>query len=271
MEFRPGDTAFVTGAAGGIGRGIAEALIAQGMRVALADRDVAELETTVAELAESGADVLAVPLDVTDREAWAEAATAVHSAFGTVRVLVNNAGVSTLGMRFEEVEPRVWDSVVAINLTGVYNGLHAFYDDVLLTKGYIVNTASVGGLMGAPALSPYSTTKAAVIALTESLRAELRDHGVGVSVLCPGGVRSRLWRTSRSVRGLPDVDVPPEDGSAQSATAAMLPREVGDRVVDAMRHDILYIMTHPEMRMVSDYRVTELEAGWEFAASFGSR
>jgi NAD(P)-dependent dehydrogenase (short-subunit alcohol dehydrogenase family) len=271
MEFRAEDAALVTGGAGGIGRGIAEAFIAQGMRVALADRDVAELEATVNELTAAGAQVIAVPLDVTDRDAWNDAVEAVHSAFGPVRVLVNNAGVSTLGMRFDEVEPKVWDSVVAINLTGVYNGLHAFYDDVLLTKGYIVNTASMGGLMGAPGLSPYSTTKAAVIALSESLRAELRDHGVGVSVLCPGGVRSRLWRTSRSVPGLPDTEVPPEDGSAQSATAPMLPREVGDRVVDAMREDILYIMTHPEMRMISEYRAAELETGWSFAAGFGSR
>ena len=108
----------------------------------------------------------------------------------------------------------------------------------------------MGGLLGSvPNLAPYAATKFAVVGLSESLRVELAADGIGVSVLCPGGVRSRLWRTSRRVRGLPDTDTAPTDISGQSASPdAMDPYLVGLRVVDAVRDNELYVITHPEMR-----------------------
>jgi hypothetical protein len=109
----------------------------------------------------------------------------------------------------------------------------------------------MGGLVGFPTLAPYAATKFAVVGLSDALRAELADEGIGVSVRCPGGVRSRLWRTSRAVRGLPDTDVPPDDMSAQSASAGMEPYEVGTRVVDAIIADEPFILTHPEMWAVT--------------------
>lgn len=121
-----GKVAFITGAAGGIGLGIAQALVEVGVKVALADIDEAALDKSVAELAESGAEVVSVPLDVTDRSGWAGAVERVRAALGTVRVLVNNAGISTNGMLFDDVDPQVWDRVMDINLTGVYNGVHYF-------------------------------------------------------------------------------------------------------------------------------------------------
>lgn len=270
MEIAAGAVAFVTGGAGGIGRGIAEALAEQGARIALADRDEAELAVAVHEMSSAGAEVIAVPFDVTDRDSWTQASNSVHESLGPVQVLVNNAGVSTLGVPFDEVAPTVWDRVVAINLTAVYDGIRTFLDDLIRTHGYIVNTASAGGLAGAPLLAPYSATKAAIIALSESLNAELAEAGVGVSALCPGGVRSRLWRTSRAIRGLPDVDAPPDDLSGQSATAAMLPIEVGRRVVNGIRHADLYIMTHPGLRAITDQRSERINAGWDSAARFAA-
>jgi NAD(P)-dependent dehydrogenase (short-subunit alcohol dehydrogenase family) len=239
------------------------------MRVVLTDIDGPALEQAAAELEAAGAEVMALQLDVTDRRDWVTAAERVPAAMGPVQLLVNNAGVSTNGLRFDEVGPGLWDRVVAINLTGVYNGTHHLLGGMIAAGGgHIVNTSSLGGLMGFPLLSAYSATKAAVVALSESLRAELADAGVGVSVLCPGSVRTRLWRTSRAVRGLPDVEVPPEDASGQSARAEMGPDEVGRRVLDAVLADEPYIFTHPEFRSVLEDRHRSLAQAFDRAEAF---
>jgi NAD(P)-dependent dehydrogenase (short-subunit alcohol dehydrogenase family) len=269
MDNLPGKVAFITGSAGGIGLGIARACAEAGMKVALSDIDEITLEQSAAELRETGAEVIAVPLDVTDRAGWAAAAHDVPEAMGPVQMLVNNAGVSTNGMLFQEIGPELWDRVVSINLTSVYNGVHYFLDGMRAAGGgHIVNTSSMGGLRGLARLSPYAATKFGVVGLSESLRAELAEHGIGVSVLCPGRVRSRLWRTSRTVRGLPDTDVPPDDASGQSARAAMTPDEVGRRVLDAVTADELYIFTHPELREIVVQRNELLMHGFDRAAEF---
>ena len=135
--------------------------------------------------------------------------------------------------------------------------------------GHIVNTSSMGGLIGSPALAPYSAAKFGVVGLSESLRAELAEWGIGVSVLCPGGVRSRLWRTSRPVRGLPDADIPPLDVSGQSARPeAMDPYEVGRRVLDAVVADEFYIITHPEFRAAIEGHNEALLHGFDRAKEF---
>lgn len=263
---------FVTGAAGGIGLGIARACVRAGMKAVLADIDESELAQAAARLAGAGAEVMVVPLDVTDREAWARAARAVPAAVGPVQLLVNNAGVSTLGMRFDEIAPELWDRVVDINLTGVYNGVRAFLSGMRAAGGgHIVNTSSVGGLFGAPVLAPYCATKFGVVGLSEALRAELAPDGIGVSVLCPGSVRTRLWRTSRVVRGLPDLDTPPDDISGQSARAEMSPDEVGRRVLDAILADEPYIITHPELRTALTDRHARLLDGFDRAEAFARR
>lgn len=202
MKDLAGKVAFITGAAGGIGLGIARACAHAGMKVVLADIDEVVLQQSAADLIARGAEATAFPLDVTDRDGWARAREAVSSSVGPVQLLVNNAGVSTLGMRVEEIGPELWDRVIAINLTGVYNGVHYLLDGMRdAGGGHIVNMSSAAGLFGAALLAPYAATKFAVVGLLEVLQAELAEHGIGVSVVCPGGVRSRLWRTSRVVRG----------------------------------------------------------------------
>ena len=269
-----GKVAFVTGSAGGIGLGIARAFAEAGMKIVLSDIDGPALEQSAAELAkETSAEVIAVPLDVTDRGGWARVAREVPAALGPVQLLVNNAGVSTLGMRFDEIGPELWDRVISINLTGVYNGVHYFLDGMRAAGGgHIVNTSSMGGLIGFPTLSPYSASKFAVVGLSEALSGELAESGIGVSVLTPGRVRSRLWRTSRAVRGLPDTDIPPSDASGQSAgPGGMDPDEVGRRVVDAVVANELYIITHPEMREFITQRHQRVMHGFDRAEAFGSK
>lgn len=269
MKDLAGKTAFITGSAGGIGLGIATALAEAGVRITLSDIDEAELEKSAAKLAESAGDVIAVPLDVTDRAGWLAAVQEVESALGPVQILVNNAGVSTSGMGIDEITPELWDHVVAINLTGVYNGIHYFLDGMRAAGGgHIVNVSSAAGLMGVPELTPYSATKFALVGFSEALRAELAESGISVSVLCPGGVRSRLWRTSRRIRGLPDTDAPPDDWSGQSANATMEPYEVGRRVLDAILSDELYIHTHPEFAPYVVRRHEEMMQAFDRAEAF---
>jgi NAD(P)-dependent dehydrogenase (short-subunit alcohol dehydrogenase family) len=264
-----GRVAFVTGSAGGIGLGIARACADAGMKVVVSDIDEATLELAAAELRGTGAEVMAFPLDTTDREGWARAVREVPSAMGPVQLLVNNAGVSTLGTRVEDIDPEMWDRVIAINLTGVYNGVHHFLGGMREAGGgHIVNTSSMAGLLPVPMLLPYCSTKAALVGFSEALRYELKPSGIGVSVLCPGQVRSRLWRTSRVVRGLPDIDVPPTDGTAGSADADMGPDEVGRRVLEAVLADDLYVMTHADGREMLTKRHERLLRAFDRAEAF---
>jgi NAD(P)-dependent dehydrogenase (short-subunit alcohol dehydrogenase family) len=250
-----GKVAFVTGSAGGIGLGIARACVEAGMKVVLADIDEGALEQSAAELNAAGAGVMTVALDVTDRDGWERAARDVSAAMGPVQLLVNNAGVSvsTLGLRLDETGPELWDRVVGINLTGVYNGVRCFLGGMRAAgSGHIVSTSSMAGLLGsAPMLAPYCASKFAVVGFSEALRAEVAGYGIGVSVLCPGGVRTELWRSSRTVLGLPEVDdLAPELSrlSASTASDAMDPDEVGLRVLEGVVADELYIFTDATCR-----------------------
>jgi NAD(P)-dependent dehydrogenase (short-subunit alcohol dehydrogenase family) len=262
--------ALVTGAAGGIGLGMARAFAEAGMKVAIADIDVKTLSEAAADLERLGATVLAVPLDVADLSSWKAAAEAVEARLGPVQLLCNNAGVSTLGMKFDAISPELWGKVVDINLNGVFNGVHTFLNGMRAAGGgHIVNTSSMGGMLGVADLSPYVATKFGVVGLSEALRAEFAADGIGVSVLCPGGVRSRLWRTSRPIRGLPDVDTPPDDASGQSGRAAgMDPYEVGQRVVEAVLANELYIFTHAEFKAPLARRGEQILAAVDRAAAF---
>jgi NAD(P)-dependent dehydrogenase (short-subunit alcohol dehydrogenase family) len=240
-----GKVAFITGAAGGIGLGIARACVGAGMKVAMADIDAAELERSAEALGRNGGDVRAVPLDVTDLGAWEAARQRVEADLGVVQLLCNNAGVSAMGIAIEELTPDLWRNVNAVNYDAVFYGVRTFLSGMEATgSGHIVNTSSNSAAIGAlPKLAVYVASKAAVIGLSEALRVDLAPRGVGVSVLIPGAVRSRLWRTSRRVRGLPDIETPPEDISGQSARAPGDPVKVGKMVLDAVLRDDPYIFT----------------------------
>jgi NAD(P)-dependent dehydrogenase (short-subunit alcohol dehydrogenase family) len=184
--------AFVTGAAGGIGLGMARAFAEAGMKVAIADIDAKTLAEAGAELEQAGATVFTVPLDVADLASWQTAAEAVERRLGPVQILCNNAGVSTLGMKFDTISPELWRKVVDINLNGVFNGVHTFLEGMRSAGGgHIVNTSSMGGMFGVANLSPYVATKFAVVGLSEALRAELACFAPAVCAADCGARRGR--------------------------------------------------------------------------------
>ncbi|TDE44784.1 SDR family NAD(P)-dependent oxidoreductase [Nonomuraea mesophila] len=262
MENLRGTTAFITGGARGIGLGIARALAGRGVRMALADIDAMALDAAKNELATRAPDAGSVQtfeLDVRDRAAFAAVADQAEQRLGPVSLLINNAGVS-LGLRkvSEQVTYPIWDYITGVNVDGVNNGVQTFLPRMLSRggPGHIVNTASVAGLgvfPGRSAAYGYTASKAAVIALTETLHHGLRDEGaaIGASVLLPGLVATAI--TTNSLHAAPDDIVPP----GERARVAELARQgaeiiavhgrdidtVGEQVVEGILDNRLYILT----------------------------
>jgi NADP-dependent 3-hydroxy acid dehydrogenase YdfG len=223
VEELAGRVAVVTGAASGIGRGIAEALAAQGMRIVAADIDGGQLAVTGAQLRGTGAEVIERVTDVRDAVAVQALAAAALEAYGAVHVICNNAGVATLGYQWE-TDLADWSWVIDVNLWGVIHGVRTFVPILLRNThgGHVVNIASVGGIVAGPLTGPYAATKHAVVGLSKSLRAELAMNGaqVGVSVVCPGRVGTSI---------LDHVNQRPES----VATPELSPQ--AQAVMDAMR------------------------------------
>ena len=262
MNDLEGKTAFVTGAASGIGLGMAKALLGAGMNVVLADVRAASLRTAAASL--DGRDrVRAVALDVTDRAGWARAADEAERAFGHVHVLCSNAGVNIIGAT-QDATFEDWEFCLGVNLGGAINAVRTFTPRLLAhgEGAHIVITASVSGLFTGAGTGVYATSKYALVGLAESLRADLRPRGIGVSALCPGPVKSELFESTGEVRprALAHSGAVPvvSSGASREATpifaTAMTSDEVGERVVKGIRRDDLYIMTHTEIRAVLEAR-----------------
>lgn len=196
-EFRPA-TAIITGGASGIGRALAAALVARGTYAVLADLDAEAAERTARELTAIGpGQAVAAALDVADRDAVVALVEQVTADRGRLELMVNNAGVLFAGP-FEETTERHWDKAIDVNLRGVINGAHAAYGVMLRQRvgkesaGVILNTGSLAGLIPAPTMTPYATTKWAVVGFSQALRAEARRHGIQVNVICPGYVDTKL-------------------------------------------------------------------------------
>lgn len=253
-----GRVAVVTGGASGIGRGIAEALIEAGAKVVVADVEAEPLFTTAAEIGAT-----AVRTDVSSFDDVRALAEATLEQFGRVDILCNNAGVGHLAP-FDDLTSADFKWVIDVNIWGVVNGMTTFLPIIRDTSdaGWIVNTASMAGLFNVPGMAAYALSKAAVVALTETVAQELAVEGgrVGVSVLVPGLVRSAI---GDSERNRPDGrrTAPPQ--LDQIPPGRMLePLEVGRDVVDSIRHRRLYIVTHPEMLPVVAQRHRRIEAAF---------
>jgi NAD(P)-dependent dehydrogenase (short-subunit alcohol dehydrogenase family) len=253
MQDVKGKVAFVTGGSSGIGRGIALAFARAGMCVVVSGRRQAHLDES-AELFESeGLDVHGVRLDVTDREAVEQAAAETEERFGAVHVLVNNAGIGLGGHSIADARQGDWDWIIDVNIKGVAHGLQAFLPRIRAhgEGGHIVNTSSMGGLLPVVA-GLYSMTKAAVIALSETLHIELAGENIGVSAYCPGPVRSNIGsgtadrpaRYADTGYGPPD----PERAKRMHTMPYMSAEEAGERVLNGVRRNDLFILTHPEFR-----------------------
>lgn len=241
--------AVVTGAGSGIGRALVVRMHAEGMHVVLADRDEGALQEVRDSLDGNGR-VLAVPTDVTVQEDLDALVASTVDAFGHVDLVCNNAGVQVTGSSWD-LPLEVWRWVLDVNLMGVVHGIRSFVPR-LRQQGYghIVNTASMAGFVGGPRCGPYIASKAAVTMLSEVLWHELQADGghVGVTVLCPGAVDTRLHDNVRSrpadvhaaVEALPDA---PAHGGSESSQHRMDPADVAARVVDAVRDDRFYVFT----------------------------
>ena len=271
----PGRVAVVTGAASGIGLGLARRFAAEGLRVVLADVEEPALAKAAASIAESGASVLAVATDVADRRSVEALRDAALSRFGAVHVVCNNAGVGGPHGPLWECPPAEWDWVLGVNLNGVMNGVRAFMP-VLLSQdaGHLVNTSSIFGVF-AGTLGPYGVSKHAVTALTETLYFNLQSQGVahvGVSVLCPGAVRTNFGTSSRN---RPAWAGPAEAGQAgpaeaerasaerfdQLAALGASPAEVAGMVLDGIRSRRFYILTSDNRHAAVRRRGEEVVAG----------
>lgn len=254
MEQLEGKVAVVTGAASGIGLALARSFGAEGMRLVLADLDGDGLAAAASELSSSGTEVIAQVTDVSKAVDVEELAVATRAAFGTAHVLCNNAGVGAGGVLWELSEAD-WQWVLGVNLWGVIHGVRSFVPMLVAQdEGYVVNTASVAGLISAPMMGAYNVSKHGVVTLTETLFNDLRMRGsaVGCSVLCPSWVNTRIWD---SARNRPE-DLQNESGGALDAlvanpeaaqaffAAAMSPEDVAAMVIDAIRTETFYILTH---------------------------
>jgi NAD(P)-dependent dehydrogenase (short-subunit alcohol dehydrogenase family) len=230
-----GKTAIVTGAGGGIGAGIAEALVEKGMKVVVTDINPAWAQ---AEAERIGGGVLGLQHDVTSLDSWRQVKEAAQQAFGEVEVLCNNAGVSQQFKLLDEVSPEEFDRLMAINVRGVYNGVVTFAGDMRARgHGHIVNTASVNGFLPHGTFAAYTASKFAVAGMSEALRAELEPFGVGVSILYPGLTRSRMSEGQQ-----PGLD---PKAAEMLRSRMMQPIWLGRAVARAIEDNSLHIVTHP--------------------------
>lgn len=265
MQDLTGKTALVTGAASGIGLGIAGALARAGMHLVLADLRPEPLEQARTTLAAAGARVISVLTDVSDPASVAAAGSAAEQAFGKLHVVVNNAGVAMHGIPIEQATPEVWRRVIGVNVMGVIHGIHALVP--LIRRhgegGHVVNTASISGFFVREGRNQggYAMTKYAVVALSEALEQETKGSGIGVSVLCPGPVRTPFFAsgTASGLTGAPRAE--PTGGF----TGRIEPEAVGARVVHAIRHDEFYIFTHANERAVVQARHARIAAALDRA------
>ncbi len=250
--------AVITGAASGIGRGMAERFAAEGMTVVLADIEEKPLFKLETELRDKGATVLAVKTDVSNAQDVENLATRTIDAFGAVHILCNNAGVVCSRPIWEHTIAD-WEWVLGVNLWGVIHGIRTFVPKMLSqnTECHIVNTASILGLIRSPGQGVYKVSKHGVVALSETLADELAQINslIQVHVLCPGWVQTGILNTERN---RPDSLQNPETEVDHTVTggfirnahvemqAGLLPAEVAEHVVNAIQNGVFYIHTHPE-------------------------
>ena len=263
-----GRTAFVTGAASGIGLAISRAFGEASMNVMLADIEPSALEHAVSDLRAAGLSVGGTSCDVADPASVERAAQATYQAFGNVHIVCNNAGVAARG-GIDAISLDNWRWVLDVNLMGVLHGIRTFLPHIRGhgEGGHIVNTASMAGFSGGLGFSPYVASKFAVVGMSEGLVMQLKPHNIGVSVLCPGFVRTRISESGRNRQphyGQSPVLDPSSPAAALIAEVArrveagLDPAEVAARVLHAVRENHFYVFTHPEMRQELEERFADI-------------
>jgi len=265
-----GKTAVVTGGASGIGRAMAESFAGEGMRVVMADIESEALGHVAGALGATGASVIAVPTDVSSAEQVQALADRAVAEFGRVDVVCNNAGVAVSGRSWESTLAD-WEWVLGVNLWGVVHGIRTFVPLMLRQggEGHVVNTASVCGLASMPFMGAYNASKHAVVTLSETLHKELGATNplVRVSVLCPGLVNTRIFDSQRNrpaaLRNPTQAGRHPsfEDMGREARAVGLDPAKAAAAVVDAVRHERFWVLTHPEYDTQVRERTQEILEG----------
>ena len=238
----------VTGGGSGIGRALCLAFARAGARVVIADLDEAGMRETAEGVAKAGSRAIAVRTDVSRLAEVQALADRAWTEFGAVHVLCNNAGIALWG-GLDTATHQDWEWAINVNLWGVVHGVETFVPRMVAqrTEGHIVNTASMAGLIASEGLGVYNTTKYAVVGLSETLQKDLRRHGIGVSVLCPMGVTTRIRDSARSrPAALRNAGGEAPGGAVELIGRYLAPEHVADRVLAAILADRLYVITHRE-------------------------
>jgi NAD(P)-dependent dehydrogenase (short-subunit alcohol dehydrogenase family) len=273
MRELAGKTAFATGGAAGIGLALGRAFAQAGTKVMLADIEADVLHAAVESLQEISPDISGTVCDVADAASVERAAQASFDAFGKVHVVCNNAGVAA-GGGIDHISLDSWRWVIDVNLMGVLHGIKSFLPHIRAhgEGGHIVNTASMAGMHAGLGLSPYHASKFAVVSMSEGLAMQLKPHGIGVSVLCPSYVRTGIGEIGRNRPARYGQSQPLDPASpaaalvaaiAQNIEAGLAPEAVAARVLAAIRHDKLYIFTHPGMRAEVEARFDAILAAMD--------
>ncbi|MEO8812649.1 MAG: SDR family NAD(P)-dependent oxidoreductase [Caulobacteraceae bacterium] len=271
MNDLKGKVAFITGGASGIGLAMARAFGREGMSVMIADIESGPLQTAVEGLRAEQVRAEAVVCDVSSRDAMRSAALETIAKFGKVHVVCNNAGVGA-GGPVGTVGEGNWNWVVDVNLMGVVHGVEVF--SPLIEShgegGHFVNTASMAGMISPPMMEPYSATKFAVVAMSEGWAVQFAPRDIGVSILCPGFVKTRIHESRRNRPAGYGVDERPaslDEAAASPVLSGIDPNAVGARVVEAVRASELYVFTHPEFKAVTAARFDRILAAFDRAAA----
>jgi len=254
MKDLTGKTAVITGAASGIGFGMAERFAAEGMKIVLADIEETALEQAEKKLRDTGTETLAVITDVSQAESVEALKNATIEHFGAVHLVCNNAGVGSGGPSWQ-IPLEAWKWVLGVNMWGIIHGIHYFVPLLIEQgEGHVVNTASLAGLISGPLMSPYNASKHAAVAISESLHHELLMTGSAVhtSVLCPGWVNTNIFESERNwLSRLGEKPVNPMGGNLTMGKkileGGLQPSEVANMVHDAVVNEKFWILTHPEM------------------------
>jgi NAD(P)-dependent dehydrogenase (short-subunit alcohol dehydrogenase family) len=267
MQNLAGRTAWITGAASGIGLALAHRLATEGMKLVLVDIEAGPLAEAEAAL-RGKTEVLAIRADVSNAGEVETAARRALDTFGLVHLICNNAGVGGGGGPMWKLGEADWKWAIDVNLYGVIHGIRCLVGPLVDSgeEGHVVNTASIAGLTSTPFMGPYTATKHAVVSLSECLAKELElaKANVGVSVLCPGFVKTRIAQSHRNRPG----DQQRVDGNPLAQKFATVLQQlvdngisaerVAEAVVDAVRAPRFYILTHPEMKPAVQHRMTQI-------------
>ena len=272
MRELKGKVAVITGGASGIGLAMARAFGREGMSVMLADIEPTVLAAAVEDLRASQVRAEGVVADVTSRDSLRAAALQTIARFGKVHVVCNNAGVLS-GGAFGQVPERDWGWLVDVNQLGVVHGMEIFAPLIIShgEGGHFVNTASMAGMIGVPGMEPYCATKFAVVAMSEGWAPQMAAHEIGVSVLCPGFVKTRIHESRRNHPAAGGAGAPATTEFDAQMTEPVLSGidvdVVAERVLEAVRDNDLYIFTHPEMRPAVEQRFAAILAAFDKAAA----